>query len=180
MSLVDQPLPFDDEASNLLELKELRAEVSGLRAEVSGLQDIADAALYFHGHKDCLDNECDCEEYVDTDGQPRPGLKGCPNVETRYATMADAIVRERLEYLVSEVLDWLDAAPQDDETGATVRAAVRDEIQRCGMYALEVLDEFDPRCEQPRPAVFDRIRKADREETQAILAANRGGKPDGQ
>lgn len=164
----DQLLPLDEDSAARIELDALRAEVPALRA-------IADAARYFYGHEECLENECDCDEYVDEDGQPRPGLTGCPNLETRYADVADALVRERLEYLVDEVLNLLDQAPEDDETGATVRAAVRDEIQRCGMYALQVLDDHDPRAEQARPAVFERIRKAYHDDLQATLAAIRGG-----
>lgn len=154
-------LPFDPATDRLVERSTLLAEVARLRAEVARLGLIVDGALYWRGQEDCIEGDCDCAEYVDENGNTRPGLDRCPNIEAHHATSTDAIIRGRLEHLLADVLDMLGADTPPDWSD------VRDEIHTGVRWAGEVLDDDGV---QDQPELYERVYAADRIETSAVLS----------
>lgn len=157
-------LPFDPDTDRLVERSTLLAEVARLRAEVARLGLIVDGALYWRGQEECFEGDCDCPEYVDENGDRRPGLDHCPNIQICYARQVDALVRGRLEDLLSDVLDMLGADTPPDW------AHVREEIHAGVRRAGEAVDDDDPRGEKDHPDLYRRVYDADQAETLAVLS----------
>lgn len=157
MTLTDQPLPLDPVDERLIDDSQRFGDLAQLRREVLGLRVIADAARYSHGLEECIEGDCDCEEQPAADGS-------CCNVETRYATATDAVVRERLEHTLNEVLDLLGADTPADWV------AVREQISTGVLWAADALDDADPRGDQPRPDLYRRVINDEHIEVQAIAA----------
>ncbi len=158
MALTDSPLRLDPSDARLIELDQLRTEVARLRP-------IADNARYVWGTDVCIGEDRECEDYTDADGNDRPDVLLCSHAELRHAHRVDAILRERYEYLITNLLDLLEHPPAD------VLAELADLIETGVLSAAGALDEEDPRGDRlPRGDLVTRVVDAHRAQCREDLA----------
>lgn len=133
------------------------AALLAAKAEVDRLTAIVDAAHYVTGPPGCVEADMadvECPEYFNADGTSKVRL--CSHADNHYATVADVYARERLEELLTELLQDLRRANHDDTEA--VLTAVTEGVYAIAQRADECLSLADARVlngRQPYKTVVD-------------------------